>query len=280
MRRLLLPWWLVALEACGAGVVAPGDPPGPAALDAQPPAASSPRPAPSQAGSRASSPPASVLLSSLLSRDPRGDGRCTTPFVEYWTWQAVGTGADSKVLEPLLWLAPVEAPSTPVVSAGHPRADRARCIAVGPHRGLNLANWCCRAGASAQTVLPPLDAKGLVATLAVERSVVSHQRELVVAVAIENRGPQPAELLRTVLSSAVLLLEVRDGVGKVMPPTPPPTPPAVPDPIRLPRGGGQTVQLALDVFGPPLPAGAYTVRVKGGEIGSGVLKVRIEAARP
>jgi hypothetical protein len=26
-----------------------------------------------------------------------------------------------------------------------PRAATARCIAVGPHRDLDLANWCCRA---------------------------------------------------------------------------------------------------------------------------------------
>jgi hypothetical protein len=30
------------------------------------------------------------------------------------------------------------------VSADEPRAEQARCIAIGPHRDLNLGNWCCR----------------------------------------------------------------------------------------------------------------------------------------
>jgi hypothetical protein len=30
------------------------------------------------------------------------------------------------------------------MTAAGPRPAAARCIAVGPHRDLNLANWCCR----------------------------------------------------------------------------------------------------------------------------------------
>lgn len=224
------------------------------------------------AGQAADSPP---RLSDVLARDPRGDDRCPAPFPSFWTWDARAADADANALRKHIWLAPGQANAPPVVAADQPRAVQARCIAVGPHRGLNLANWCCRAAATARTAAAPSGATGLVATLAVEQSLVAADAELVVTVAIENRVTTPQELDMTVATAAVLLLEVRSSSGKPVPTIPPPTPPAQRAIVQLPPHGGRLVQHRLSVFSPPLPPGAYTVRVRGPGIASGTLDFRI-----
>jgi hypothetical protein len=53
------------------------------------------------------------------------------------------TEADYKKMRSLIWLDGKEREHIPV-SKDDPQAKQARCYAVGPHRGLNVKNWCCR----------------------------------------------------------------------------------------------------------------------------------------
>jgi hypothetical protein len=190
-------------------------------------------------------------------------------------WKEPKGDVDSPALRRVIWSDPADAGDVPVVAAQHPNAAKARCIAVGPHRGLNLANWCCRRGPSEQTVLPPADATGLVATLATERSVVSTGADFVVTVAIENRSTGPREINAFVAASPILLLEVRDAAGRRVPPIPPSMPPPQPEMLTLPPRGGRTFLHLMNVFSPPLRAGSYTLRVVDSAIASAELPFHV-----
>ena len=78
---------------------------------------------------------------------PTNTLRCPESFPR--GYQFVGTRArDTQELFRTIWLDSLSRGDN-VVAMGPdaPRAGEARCIAVGPHRDLNLANWCCREGA-------------------------------------------------------------------------------------------------------------------------------------
>jgi hypothetical protein len=70
--------------------------------------------------------------------------RCPAAFPRGYRY--VGTApADTTVLFGLIWLDGMSRGDYVVAtSPDAPRASEARCIAIGPHRDLNLLNWCCR----------------------------------------------------------------------------------------------------------------------------------------
>ena len=53
------------------------------------------------------------------------------------------TDKDYKKIHSLIWLDGKQREHIPV-SCDDPEAKQARCYAAGPHRGLNVKNWCCR----------------------------------------------------------------------------------------------------------------------------------------
>jgi hypothetical protein len=83
-------------------------------------------------------------LSSVLTREPRSDNLCSPPFSTHWTWDQNAPDASREALDSVIWLTPPNDSDVPVVDPAHPRAHLARCFAAGPHRDLNLRNWCCR----------------------------------------------------------------------------------------------------------------------------------------
>jgi len=153
--RQLAVWLFLGSVSCGARDVPPDDPTPVAESDA----AAADAAAPDAAAPDAAAPDAAVpdaapdvpreppLLSSVLRREPPGDGDCPTEFPKSFTWDPDAPGADEADLRRVVWLEPGHESDVPAISADEDSARAARCIARGPHRGLNLRNWCCRADA-------------------------------------------------------------------------------------------------------------------------------------
>jgi len=66
---------------------------------------------------------------------------CHPPFVRGLRFTG-STPMEHQRLSSAIWLD--EQPRRPATTETDPMAELARCIAVGPHRGMNLRNWCCR----------------------------------------------------------------------------------------------------------------------------------------
>jgi hypothetical protein len=101
------------------------------------------------------------------------------------------------------------------------------------------------------------------ATARIDKRAYARDRDVEVRVTIENGTGSPVELAAQVLSSAQLLLEVRDARGAVVHPMPPPTPTGAM--TRIPAGGKIESTMHLGVFSPPLAPGEYTVAVRAGD---------------
>lgn len=264
--------WMLLCIVGGASCGGPAHPASAPVASVEPAEPAEPAAAPAPA---AELPP----LTWVLSRDPRGDERCTRAFPRFYEWELPPDGEDAG-LRRIVWLEPGHEAEAPPVSDSEALARGARCFAAGPHRGLNLRNWCCRSDREVVDVPPPDDAVGLVATLSTDRATVPSAGELQLAVAVENRGSEPAELDAYVAGVPVLFLEVRDEAGHPVPTTPPPTPPPRPEIVTLAPHGGRTFQHTLLVFAPPLPPGEYTVRVRDPSVASGALRFRVVPAAP
>jgi hypothetical protein len=87
-------------------------------------------------------PPHDSSLSPLLK--PVSGLRCPPDFPH--AYQFVGTTeSEERQLFRIIWLDGVSRGNNVVATqADAPNASEARCLAVGPHRDLNIANWCCR----------------------------------------------------------------------------------------------------------------------------------------
>jgi hypothetical protein len=258
-RVVLVAGWILVAAGCGHGTA-----PGEHAAAAATVAADGP-----------TAPPGLRPLTSVLLREPRGDARCPPAFPRFFERDSSAPDADEAALRGVVWLEPGHESDVPPVTDTGEEASAARCFAAGPHRGLNLSNWCCRADPEAIDVPPPDDGVGLVATLSVERANVVAGRDLRLTVAIENRGPEPVDLNLFTSGVNVLFLQVLDAAGNPVATVPPVTPPTTMELLTLPPGGGRTVRHDLAMFDPPLPPGDYAVRVSDPSIASGVLRFRI-----
>ena len=74
---------------------------------------------------------------------PASGARCRPPFARGYRF--VGSAADTATLFRIIWRDGVSRGDYVVVNSDSaPDARVARCIAVGPHRDLNIVDWCCR----------------------------------------------------------------------------------------------------------------------------------------
>jgi hypothetical protein len=164
-----------------------------------------------------------------------------------------------------------------VVSPTEPGAERARCVAIGPHRDLNLARWCCHPDPTEICASSRYGENGLLVTLCLEGSPFAEDREVAVAAIVENRGEVPVDFDVTTASNSVLFLEVLDAAGRRVPPVPPSVPPSPMDVLSLAPHGGRVLAHSLGIFSPPLPPGDYRVHVAGSDAGSGGIPFQIRA---
>jgi len=97
----------------------------------------------------------------------------------------------------------------------------------------------------------------LTARLRLSRPNYASDSEVEVTVDLINTTSNPITLPEQVLQTAVLLLEVKDANGRVIPTVPPSLPRDAKVTIALHEQ--RSVKVTLGVFSPPLPKGDYTV---------------------
>jgi hypothetical protein len=108
---------------------------------------------------------------------------------------------------------------------------------------------------------PGRDASPIVAGLSVARERVERDADVEVSVHIENRGKDPVILLAEELRSPAALFEVRDAMGKPIPPTSPPMPSG--DEHVVAPGKAIDIRMNLaGMFSPPLGPGDYSIRLR------------------
>ncbi|MES1206465.1 MAG: hypothetical protein ABUS79_11050 [Pseudomonadota bacterium] len=157
--------WLAALlfggaacAGCARGSTAPPrqvEPPPPPREEAVPPAARPAKAAQARAadtagaagGAEATDDAAAAAPAALPPfLRPTKAIRCPDAFPRGYRF-AGAAGRDTQELFRIIWRDGISRGDNIVALApDDPRAPDARCIAAGPHRDLNLANWCCRAG--------------------------------------------------------------------------------------------------------------------------------------
>lgn len=102
----------------------------------------------------------------------------------------------------------------------------------------------------------------MVAQVSVTKENVERDADVEVAVLIENRSKdQEVVLMAEELSSPAALFEVRDAMGKSIPPTSPPAPSG----SRRVVAPGQAINIKMTLagmFSPPLKPGEYSVRLR------------------
>lgn len=83
-----------------------------------------------------------------------------------------------------------------------------------------------------------------------------------VEVEFQNGTSAAVNVERYTLESSVIVLEVIDSNGLVIPPVPPSIPPNDPEHVSIPPEGRRKLIYNLQHFSPPLLPGKYRVRVK------------------
>jgi hypothetical protein len=179
-----------------------------------------------------------------------------------------------------VWLDSAPPGLAAVVSPTEEGAEHARCVAIGPHRDLNLASWCCRPDPTESCVTTPQGDQGLVVTLCLEGSPFAEDHDVTVAAAIENRSDASVDLDVTTASNTVLFLEVLDAAGRHVPPVPPSVPPSEMDIVSLAPRAGRVFAHSLGIFSPPLAPGDYRVHVAGSTAPSSEIPFQIRARQP
>jgi len=115
----------------------------------------------------------------------------------------------------------------------------------------------------------PADAQttgALSATVAVGQLDNAKDADVEVTVTLVNGTSHVVDVPAQLLETAVLLVDVRDAVGRHMATVPPPVPRA--DVVHFAPNERRVVKVKLGVFSPPLRAGAYQVG-PAASIGSG-----------
>ena len=113
----------------------------------------------------------------------------------------------------------------------------------------------------------------LTATLTVSAARVPSVATLSVTVVLRNNTTQTVVIPAQILTTAILLLEVRNDRGERVNTVPPPVPTA--ETVALVPGAERRVVLGLNVFSPTLPAGRYTVRPRGAVIEGAAVAFRV-----
>lgn len=100
--------------------------------------------------------------------------------------------------------------------------------------------------------------------LVIEPPIRANPRQITVRVTLTNPGAQPVVLPAQAVSSAQLLLEIRDTRNQVLSMPPPPTP----DSATITLAPGQVVTRTITVppMSPPLRAGRYSLRFRSAMI--------------
>lgn len=97
-------------------------------------------------------------------------------------------------------------------------------------------------------------------TLAIAPPNAANPRQITVQVTLSNPGAQPVVLPAQVVSTAQLLLEIRDTRNQVLSMPPPPTP----ETATVTIAPGQSVSRTITVptLSPPMRAGRYSLRFR------------------
>ncbi len=87
-------------------------------------------------------PPTDPALAAVMRRAPEPwKGACYgATFTKFHVWNQT---SPLEELYAAIWMTKGEQTSPPM-SLDDPRAEHARCIAIGPHSAFNPMNWCCR----------------------------------------------------------------------------------------------------------------------------------------
>ena len=122
---------------------------------------------------------------------------------------------------------------------------------------------------------PESSVRRLVVTLSADQNAFATGRDVRVHTKVQNGGDQPLQLNLYGASSAVLFLEVRNGVGRTIHTIPPPMPPEEMEIVTLAPGESREFRHALNMFSPPLSKGRYTVRARSKNAETNVLRFRV-----
>lgn len=87
-------------------------------------------------------PPTEAALTAVMRRAPEPwKGACYgSTFTKFHVWNQT---SPLEELYAAVWMTQGEH-AIPPMSVDDPRAEHARCIAIGPHTAFNPMNWCCR----------------------------------------------------------------------------------------------------------------------------------------